>query len=72
MDAMTYWKKHGTPHVVELCAKVGTTYNYWKHIANRRKRPSVDLARRFVEHSKGKLTLEELLPPRSEMRTASK
>ena len=68
MDAMTYWKAHGREAVMQLCDKVGTTYNYWKHIANRRKRPSVDLARRLVEHSGGKLTFEKLLPPKSEMR----
>jgi hypothetical protein len=67
---MTYWKQHDRAHVIELCAKVGTTYNYWKHLANRRKRPSVDMARRFVQHSDGKLTLDELLPAKSSMRLA--
>jgi len=70
MDAMTYWKAHGRETVMQLCDKVGTTYNYWKHIANRRKRPSVDLARRMVEESGGKMTLNELLPPKSAMRAA--
>ncbi len=68
MDAMSYWKAHGREPVIALCDKVGTTYNYWKHIANKRKRPSVDLARRMVEATGGALTLDELLPPKSAMR----
>lgn len=68
MDAMTFWKTHGKDRVIALCADVGTTYNYWKHIAHRRKRPGVDLARRMVTATNGELTLDMLLPPRSEMR----
>lgn len=68
MDAMSYWKKHGRERVEQLCRDVGTSYNYWKHIANRRKRPSVDLALRFVEHSGGELTFDKLLLPKREMR----
>lgn len=72
MDAMKYWESLGKDKKVftAFCEKVGTSYNYWKHIANRRKRPSVDLARRMVEHSNGALTLEELLPPKNAMRPA--
>jgi hypothetical protein len=68
MDAMTYWKKHGRERVEQLCRDVGTSYNYWKHIANKRKRPSVDLALLMVEHSGGELTFNELLLPKREMR----
>ncbi len=68
MDAMTFWRERGTEQVKQLCEATGTTYSYWKHIANRRKRPSVDLARRMVEYTEGVLTLDELLPPRSQMR----
>lgn len=61
MDAMTYWKWYGKPHCERLCAQVGTTYNYWKHICNQQKRPSVDLARKLVAASNGELSLEKLL-----------
>lgn len=68
MDAMQYWKKHGRERVIQLCEDCGTTYSYWKHIANRRKRPSVDLALRFVEKSGGELTFTDLLLPKQDMR----
>jgi hypothetical protein len=69
MDAMEFWKKYGTERVLQLCADVGTTYNYWKHIANKRKRPGPDLARAMVKASGGKLKLDKLLIPRDEMKT---
>jgi hypothetical protein len=68
MDAMQYWTKYGREPVMKLCETCGTTYAYWKHIANKRKRPSVDLARRFVDASNGEMSLDALLPPKREMR----
>lgn len=62
MNAMEYWKKYGRERVIELCEKSGTSYLYWQHIANGRKRPSVDLAYRLVENSDGELSFIELLP----------
>lgn len=72
MDAMSYWRKHGRERVEQLCKEAGTTYNYWKHIANKRKRPSVDLAMRFVAASNGELSFAALLPSRDELRIAKR
>jgi len=72
MNAMQFWKKYGKTKVMEVCELSGTTYMYWQHIANGRKRPSVDLAYRLVEHSKGELTFVDLLPHSNDMKSAAK
>jgi len=63
MTAMEYWQAHGVEHCRELAAKAGTSYDYWKRIANLRVRPSIDLARRLEELSGGKMTVDKLMPP---------
>jgi hypothetical protein len=63
MDLMQYWKEHGKTKAEEMCREVGTSYEYFKHICNKRKRPSVDMARKMVSFSDGALTLDELLFP---------
>lgn len=68
MDLNEYWKKHGKEKSVEMCNAVGTSYDYFKHICNKRKRPSVELARKMVEFSAGELSLDKLLFPISEKR----
>ena len=69
MEPMEYWKKYGHgEHLLGVLRRAGTTYEYWKHICHKRKRPSVDLARNLVRESGGELTLEKLLFPREELR----
>ena len=73
MDAMTFWDAVGRESVQRMCREIGTSYDYWKHIANRRKRPSVDLARKMVDYSRRHhpdhaLSLDELLVPRELIR----
>lgn len=68
MNAKQYREKHGRAACVALCAKVGTSYEYFKHFCNMRKRPSVGLARKMVKHSGGDLTLDELLIPDEHIR----
>ena len=63
MDLMEYWKLIGKKDAEELCKSVGTSYEYFKHICNKRKRPSVDLARKIVKQSGGEISLEKLLFP---------
>lgn len=65
---MEYWQKYGIDRAKEMCAYVGTSYDYFKHICNKRKRPSVDMARKMVAFSEGELNLEKLLFPLSEKR----
>ena len=73
VDAMTYWKaKHGhrpTPDLLAMLQRAGTTYDYWKHICNLRKRPGADLARRLVKESGNELCFDKLLFPRELLRT---
>ncbi len=71
MDAMQYWKQQGRERILVLCAEVGTSYDYWKHLAHKRKRPGVELARKLVHHSQGALSLDELLPAKSEMKKST-
>jgi hypothetical protein len=66
MDLMTYWKTYGRKAALQICDEAPTSYEYFKHICNKRKRPSVDLARKMVQISKGVLTLDELLFPTEE------
>ena len=64
-DAMTFWNVHGREKTQELCARVGTSYGYWKHIAHGRKRPSIDLARALSKASGGLMTVDSLIPVRA-------
>lgn len=73
LSAKEYWQAVKTPMVKELCTRCGTTFDYFKHIANLRKRPSVDLARKMVAISQHltpdyAMSLERLLVPREVMR----
>jgi hypothetical protein len=67
MDAYTWWNKLGTDACRPIVEAAGTSWAYFVHIAHKRKRPGPDLARRLVEGSKGKLKLDKLLFPKSEM-----
>jgi hypothetical protein len=60
MTLNDYWKKYGIEHCREMCAYVGTSYEYFKHMCHKRKRPSIDMAWKMVDFSKGELALEEL------------
>ncbi|SIT50475.1 hypothetical protein BN2476_830046 [Paraburkholderia piptadeniae] len=44
LTAIEFWKKVGTPKAREVCGLAGTTFEYFEHIAHRRKRPSEALA----------------------------
>ena len=68
VSAMSFWQRHGAQHCARLAQDAGTTYAYWKQIANQRKRPSIELARRLVQASQGELSLELLLFPITEQR----
>lgn len=68
MNAKQYRDKYGRLACLALCDKVGTTYEYFKHFCNSRKRPSVGLARKMVKHSGGDLTLDDLLIPDEKIR----
>jgi phosphoribosyl 1,2-cyclic phosphodiesterase len=61
MDAYTYWSEMGTEAAKHVAESAGTSWAYFVHIAHKRKRPSVDLARKLVKHSGGALELEKLL-----------
>jgi hypothetical protein len=74
LDAKGYWEQVGRATVQQLCDECGTSYNYFKHIANKRKRPGVDLARKMVAVSQNltpdfPLSLDLLLTPGDQMRT---
>ena len=66
MTLMEYWVLYGKGHCVEMCKNVDTSYEYFKHMCNKRKRPSVELARKMIDFSGGELTLNELLFPMTE------
>ena len=63
---MEYWKLNGRKKCLELCNEVGTSYDYFKHMCNKRKRPSVELARKIIQFTGGELTLDDLLFPLEE------
>lgn len=65
---MEYWQAHGVEHCRELAKEAGTTYDYWKRIANLRVRPSIDLARKLADLTGGELSVDKLLPPLAELR----
>jgi hypothetical protein len=61
MDAKEWWHKVGTPEAKRVIEEAGTSWEYFNHICNKRKRPGVELARRLIAASGGALTLDELL-----------
>ena len=68
LSPMEFRDRYGIAITQEVCAKAGTTYDYFKHICNHRKRPGVDLARRLVDASDGRLDLDKLLIPKAMIR----
>lgn len=59
---MTYWLKYGkSEKLLDVLARAGTTYAYWKHICRQRRKPRLDLARRLADASGGELSLGKLL-----------
>jgi hypothetical protein len=53
---MTFWNKYGRDEAMRVCAEAGTNYDYFKHLAHKRKQPSVKLAKRLEKASGGKIT----------------
>lgn len=77
LDCITYWKYFGTPTVMQLCAAADMSFDHWKHIANKRKRASTDLARRLVAASQAVtpgycLSFDRILFPKEEKRVRIK
>ncbi len=63
-----FHEKTPREEILAMCERAGTTFGYWLHIKDRRKRPGVDLARALVEASGGRLSLDGLLIPREQLR----
>lgn len=61
MDALAYLKEKGDEHCAAVCERAGTTLAYFKQIAYRHRRPSVDLAKAFERETGGDLIAAELL-----------
>lgn len=61
MDPLRYLKLHGDDHCDDVAKRAGTTLAYFKQIAYRHRRPSVDLARALERESKGDLSAVDML-----------
>lgn len=61
MDAQTFKEKFGKAECEAVAAAAGTNYAYFKQLAIGARRPSVDLAKKLVTASDGRLDLLELL-----------
>lgn len=77
MTAMEYWDEVGRDTMIEVCLEAGTEYDYFKHIANLRKRPSADLAYKLIEacHKitpEYAMSFEKLMIKKEEMRRHGK
>ncbi len=59
MDALTFWRRAGTPLTKEVCARSNVSFGYFKHLAHGRKTPSVQTALALAEIS-AKLTREHM------------
>jgi hypothetical protein len=53
--------KEAAEFMRQICENAGSNYEHFKHIASRRRRPSVELAKRLVTASKGRMSLMKLL-----------
>lgn len=68
-----YWDLVGRDTVKRVCVRAGTEYVYFKFIANKWKRPSIDLALKLHEASKEEtpgliLAMSGMLIPKEELR----
>jgi hypothetical protein len=61
LDAMSFWKQAGITETRRVCDLAGTSYEHFKHIAHKRRRPSVELANRLIKASNGQMSFEKLL-----------
>lgn len=61
MDALEYLKTHGEPHCEAMALRAKTSLGYFKQIAYRHRRPSVDLARALERETQGALSAADLL-----------
>jgi hypothetical protein len=66
MNLLDYWKFFGTERARLTAERARIPWSYYRHLARRFRRPSVDLARRLIKASKGNLTLAALLFPDSQ------
>ena len=60
-SAMEFWKMAGIEKTREVCEAAGTSYEHFKHIAHKRRRPSVELANKLIKASGGQMSFEKLL-----------
>lgn len=68
MDAQAYFRKHGVERCREICNKAGTTLEYFRQIMCGHRRPSPELAEKFLLHSGGEMDLASLLTSRRRKR----
>jgi hypothetical protein len=61
MDALEFLRARGDEHVGKIAVRAGTTLAYFKQIAYRHRRPSVDLAKALERESRGDLSATEML-----------
>ena len=61
MDAREYLKSNGRAHCKLVAEQAGTTLAYFEQIAYGFRRPSVSLAKRLDEASKGALHAQQLV-----------
>lgn len=64
---MEFWRMAGIVETRKVCEIAGTSYENFKHIAHKRRRPSVELANKLIQASNGRMSFEKLLftkPPK--------
>ena len=61
LSAMEFWKEAGINITRKVCEDAGTSYEHFKHIAHKRRRPSVELANKLIKASNGRMSFEKLL-----------
>lgn len=61
MDARAYYLKYGRERCERVAARSDTSLNYFMQIVCGYRRPSPELALKFVKHSGGQMDFESLL-----------
>ncbi len=61
MDAKTFFEKHGRDESRAVAVAAGTNYAYFYQFVTGARRPSLELAKKLVEASDGRLELLALL-----------
>jgi DNA-binding transcriptional regulator YdaS (Cro superfamily) len=63
MNLKTYKTAHDKPHLLEICSKVGSSYEYvWEQLTGSHSKASASMAIKIEKATGGKVSRQEIRP----------